>query len=162
MLFVVFQVGAARYALAGTQVAEVLPAIAWTPVPGAAAGVIGLVNYHGEPVPLVDARAVLDADMHRRAIADESATDRLRLHSRILVVRPETGADAIGILVDRVADTMRRDPREFQDAGTVAQGASYLGPVVADAYGLITWIEPAQLVPASVRDAVLRHWSGAA
>jgi chemotaxis-related protein WspB len=178
-----FQAGAARYAIAGAHVAEVLPAIVWTPVAGAAAGVIGIVNYHGTPVPLVDARVLLDgrageehdraarADAHAEAHASTHASarspdssGRLRLHSRILVVRPHAAADGafVGVLVDRVLGAARHDPHEFADAGTVARGAPYLGPVLTDRDGVVQRIEPAQILPESVRDEVLRQWSGAA
>jgi chemotaxis-related protein WspB len=159
-----FQASAARYAIAGAHVAEVLPAVVWTPVVGAAAGVIGIINYHGMPIPLVDARVLLEGSVAHSAGPVPDSSSRLRLHSRILIVRPhDAAADTfVGVLVDRVLGTERHEPHEFADAGTVARGASYLGPVLTDRDGVVQRIEPAQILPESVRDEILRQWSGAA
>lgn len=157
-----FQAGAARYAIAGAHVVEVLPAIVWAPVAGAAAGVIGIVNYHGMPVPLVDARVLL-GETKADPVVQESVSDHaLRLYNRILIVRPADAANdmLVGVLVDRVLGTTRREVRDFTDAGVVARGEAYLGPVLTDDDGIVQRIEPSHILPEPVRDEVLRQWSG--
>jgi len=54
MLFLQFQLGHDRYALDVSQVVEVLPLINVKRIPNAPAGVAGVINYRGSPVPLVD------------------------------------------------------------------------------------------------------------
>lgn len=170
MLFVVFQIAESRYAIAGAHVIEVLPAVVWTPVAGAAAGVIGIVNYHSAPLPLVDARMLL-GDNARALLATEEQTGsqssapdtQLRLHNRILVIRPQEAVTNafVGVLVDRVLGTVQRDVRDFVERRKVARGASYLGPVLIDPTGIIQRIEPPHILPESVRDEVIQEWSGA-
>jgi chemotaxis-related protein WspB len=171
VLFVVFQIAESRYAIAGEHVTEVLPAVVWTPVAGAAAGVIGIVNYHGAPVPLVDARALHGDNAGTLFVREEqtgsqpsASNTQLRLHNRILVIRPrEAVTDAlVGVLVDRVLGTVQRDVHEFIERRKVARGASYLGSVLIDPTGIIQRIEPSHILPESVRDEVVREWSGAA
>jgi chemotaxis-related protein WspB len=169
VLFVVFQVGEERYALAGAHVAEILPAIHWTPVAGAPRGVAGIFNYHGAPLPLIDASVLLVGD------APEGAKQPLQLHHRVLVVRSGTpeqldpldqlerrDAPLIGVLASRVLEIIQRDDADFHEPGVIARGAPYLGPVLTDAAGVVQRIEPEHLLPESVRAEVLGRWSGAA
>ena len=59
MLFLLFQLGDARFALAVDQVAEVLPLVRINPMPLAPAGVAGVFECRGALVPVVDACEVL-------------------------------------------------------------------------------------------------------
>lgn len=52
-VYVVARVGSGRYALPVEQVAEVVPAAALTPVPGASPEVLGLVQLRGRPLPVL-------------------------------------------------------------------------------------------------------------
>jgi chemotaxis-related protein WspB len=52
MLFILFQIGRDRYALSAGSIIEVLPLMNLKSVPRAPAGVAGLLNYHGTPVPI--------------------------------------------------------------------------------------------------------------
>ena len=54
MLCLILQIGDTRYALDARQVLEVLPLVQAQPGPSAAPGVVGLMNYRGEPAPIVD------------------------------------------------------------------------------------------------------------
>jgi chemotaxis-related protein WspB len=54
MLFLIFQLGTDRYAIEAAQVAEVLPLVNTKNIPRAPLGVIGVFDYHGTPVPLID------------------------------------------------------------------------------------------------------------
>ena len=52
MLFLLFQIGQHRYALDSRRVAEVLPLVDIKEIPHAPAGVAGVFNYRGVPVPV--------------------------------------------------------------------------------------------------------------
>ena len=52
-VYVVARVGSGRYALPVEQVAEVMPAGALTPLPGASAEVLGLMQLRGRPLPVL-------------------------------------------------------------------------------------------------------------
>jgi chemotaxis-related protein WspB len=47
MLFLVFKLGTDRYAIEAAQVVEVLPLVGAKHIPGAPAGVAGILDYHG-------------------------------------------------------------------------------------------------------------------
>ena len=83
MLFLLFQLGQDRYALDTGAIAEVLPLVAITAIPQAPAGVAGLFNYRGAPVPAID---LSQLTMGRPA--------RRRLNTRIIMVHyPDARGD---------------------------------------------------------------------
>jgi chemotaxis signal transduction protein len=56
---IVLGIGQERFGVDFRHVAEVLPPVVPTPVPGAAAGFAGVINVHGEIRPVIDLRRVL-------------------------------------------------------------------------------------------------------
>jgi chemotaxis signal transduction protein len=58
--FVIFGLGAQRYALAVQAVVEIVRLPALTPLHGASPAVCGLLNWHGRFLPVLDGRALVD------------------------------------------------------------------------------------------------------
>jgi len=146
MLFLVFHLGQDRYMLDARQVAEVLPLIGIMQIPQAPPGVAGVFNYRGTLVPAIDLTQLM---LGRAA--------RQRLHTRIVVVHytAEDGAtNLLGLIVERVTETVRRDTADFTAAGVTA---AHLGHIAADRHGLAQKIEVSQLLPASVRKLLFQQ-----
>jgi len=146
MLFLLFQLGEDRYALDTGRVVEVLPLVGITPIPKAPAGVAGLFNYRGAPVPAID---LSQLTMARPA--------RSRLNTRIVLVHYPDGRGKtrlLGLIAEKVTETVRRDPADFVASGVTTDRAPYLGPVATDARGVMQWIDVEWLLPASVRDVL--------
>jgi chemotaxis-related protein WspB len=146
MLFLLFELGEDRYAIDVRQIVEVLPLVHTKRLPQAPAGVAGLFNYRGAPVPAID--------VSQLALGRPSA---LRLSTRLLLVRYpfDDGAPRLlGLIVERVTRTARHDERDFVAAGVRIEGAPYLGPVTMDADGVLQRVDVAALLPASIRDAL--------
>ncbi len=146
MLFLVFRLDRERYALDTHQVVEVLPRVSWKSLPQAPEGVLGIFNYRGHVVPLLDLTALL---VGRPA--------RLRMSTRIVVVEYQVGRDPksghrLGLLAEEVTETMRREAGEFADAGLAALSAPSLGPATVLEGELVQWVEIDRLLPAPVRD----------
>jgi len=149
MLFLLFQLGEERYALDAGEIAEVLPLVGVRQFPQAPPGVAGIFNYRGTPVPVID--------LCQLAIGRPA---RRRLNTRIVLVhyRGENGAvHLLGLIAERAAETLRREPAEFVPSGITNAAAPYLGPVVMDARGPIQRIEVSQLLPLSLRDLLFRQ-----
>ena len=149
MLFLIFQLGKDWYALDTAQIVEVLPRLACKEIPQAPAGVAGVFNYHGDPVPLVD-------------LADLSLGNQSRgqMSTRIILVNyiePSGETHLLGLLAEQTTETIRREKTDFVDAGVSADGAPFLGPVTKDKRGLIQLIEPGKLLPQSLCDALFRQ-----
>jgi chemotaxis-related protein WspB len=134
MLFLLFQIGAGRYALEAKRVAEVLPLLPIRPLAKAPPGVAGALNYRGAPLAVIDLS---------RLIAGRPAA--ARMSTRIVVVNCANGKQA-GFITERANETFERDPAAFAATGVTIDSAPYLGPVAQDARGFVQWLEPDKLL----------------
>lgn len=151
MIFLLFQLGADRYALEARQIVEVLPLVALKTLPGAPRGIAGLLDYRGAAVPVVDLSALaLDAPA------------ALRVSTRLLLVNyplPRGGTRLLGLLAERTTETMKRDPNDFHPVEVANRAAPYLGPVIHDDRGLIQRVEIHALLDDAVRSALFPETS---
>lgn len=144
MLFLVFQLDAERYALDAATVTAVLPRVELRRLPQAHAAVAGVFDYRGEVVPVIDLcalalqRPARDAMSTRIVLADY--LDR------------NGGARRLGLLAERVVDTVRLPQEAFAPSGVDQPQARYLGPVARDAHGLLQRIGVRELLPEAVHD----------
>jgi chemotaxis-related protein WspB len=148
MLFLIFQVGKDRFALEAGQVAEVVPLVNLTSLPKAVMGVAGLFNYRGAPVPVID--------LCRMFFGQASP---LRMSTRIMLVHYRStpgGTHLLGLMAERVTETLRLDPTAFVPSGVEVKDAPYLGPVVRDSRGLIQRVEINRLLPAALQEVLFQ------
>lgn len=146
MLFLLFHLGQERYALEAGQVVEVLPLLRLRPIPHAPRGVAGLINYRGQPVPVVD--------LSELAVGKPSAD---HFSTRIMIVNhPDADGNLrlLGLIAEQATGMVRKKPEELQDAGVRIAAASYLGPLLMDDAGAIQCIQTRRLLSESVRDLV--------
>jgi chemotaxis-related protein WspB len=149
MLFLLFRLGDDRYALDTLQIAEILPLVGVKRIPLAPTGVAGVIDYHGAPAPLID--------LSQLALGRPA---RQRLGTRIILVNypdQEGATQLLGLLAERATEIIRRDPADFVASGVGNDAAPYLGPVAADAQGLVQWIQVDKLLPPSVRDRLFKQ-----
>lgn len=149
MLFLMFRIGRDRYVLDAQQIEQVLPLVEAKALPGAPEGVVGVINYRGEPTPLID--------LSQLALGRPSV---LAMSTRILLVRlaGEDGADhRLALCAERVVEAIHRDPGDFVATGVEAGTPPYLGPVATDADGLIQWVRPQALLTDAVRQILFRE-----
>jgi chemotaxis-related protein WspB len=133
VLFLLFQLGRHRFALEASRIQEVLPLVDIMPVPQGPAGLAGVFDFRGTPVPVIDASHVMLGRPAER-----------RLSTRVIVVRDATAgpeARLVGLLAERVTETVRREPGEFVDSGITREQAPYLGPVAIEDRGLVQRID---------------------
>lgn len=143
MVYLLFQIGADRYVLGAARIATVEPLVRLKRIPGAAAGVAGVFDYHGAPVPVVDLSA-----MALGSRAPES------MSTRIIVVHYE-GERILGLLAEKVVETAEFAEADFREPGVT--GAPYLGPVAVAASGIVQRVELERLLSPEVRDALWRQ-----
>jgi len=149
MLFLLFQLGTERYALDAGQVVAVLPRLGVKEIPHAPPAVAGLCHYRGSPAPVID--------LGQLALGRPCAN---RLSTRIVLVNfpdPTHGPHLLGLLAERATETLRRDEGDFVPAGVSIDAASYLGPVTADARGLIQRIEVQHLLPPTLQALLFKN-----
>ena len=137
MLYLVFQIGVHRYAIASREVEEVLPLIELNVLAHAPAVVAGIFLYRGAPVPVVDLSQLIQGRPAER-----------KLSTRLVIVRPSNGAGSrlLGLLAEKATDTIRREAGDFVASGALPTAAGYLGPVTTDARGLIHRLDVSVLI----------------
>jgi len=143
MLFLIFQIGAERYALETSQVAVVLPPAPCKQVPEAPAWVRGIFNYGGRNVPVLDVTML--------ALGTPAAQ---RLSTRLVLVEYTPAGMApqlLGLIVEKATDTLRCEADDFTASGLLHENARYLGPVMQHAGKLIQWVKVADLLEPPVQ-----------
>jgi chemotaxis-related protein WspB len=149
MLFILFQIGRDRYALPASSVIEVLPLMNLKRVPGAPSGVVGVLNYHGTPVPVIDLNEMT---------LGEPAARRLNTRIILLLYPLETHHPrALGLIAEHATNMIQRSIQDFIETGVESDDARFLGKVANDAGGLIQWIEVERLLTSEVRNVLFRE-----
>jgi len=162
MLTLLLQIGEMRFALDAREVIEVLPLVEVKPAPGLPEGVAGMMNYRGEPVPVID--------LSRMGCGQPAP----RLFStRILLVRspgpagerPERTPSCIGVLAERATETRRFSEAAFALAPAAGGLAGFASAAMTDGNDLIFKLDLVQLfrrlawAPPSSRDAQPLAWT---
>ena len=157
MLYVHFQLGPNRYALEARTIVEILPLLELKPVPQSPRGLAGIFLYRGQPVPALDLCALTlgrPAREHlstRILIVEQTGRGKgtkVGGRSQTLDPRPAPRApdQLIGLIAERVAGTLQREEKDFLDVGVKMVGASFLGPALMDAQGIIQILDAQKLL----------------
>ncbi len=157
MRAVVFHIGPERFAIDTSSITEVIPGIPARPVPAAHEALIGVVDYRGLVVPVLDlCRLFGRGDCPSR------------LSNRILVCTlggdgrqwGDTGEAErlLGILAEDVTRIATLDPdAPGSHPGPETPGVEGLGRILHDADGLLQLVQVEQLIPADVLAAMTRR-----
>jgi chemotaxis-related protein WspB len=148
-LFLRFDIGGDRYVLAASDIERVLPLTPLKRLPAAPVWAAGVLLYDGAPVPVIDVRA----------LATGQASIR-RASTRIVVAAyraaPEAPARRLGLVLEDATETVHYDAGDFQPYGLDNRDAPYLGPVRADAGGMVQWVHVEDLLPAPIRERLFQ------
>jgi chemotaxis-related protein WspB len=171
MLFLIFELGRDRYALPAAPIVEVLPVVRIKRVPHAPAGVIGVFDYHGAPVPVIDlseltlgrpaaprlsTRLIVVSYPDRRGQDPGDSQDQVDGQNH--VDGQEQGrSHLLGLIAERATDTMRRDPADFVASGISTGRAPYLGHVTTSSHGVVQRIDVDTLLPDDVRESLFEQ-----
>jgi len=138
MLYVLCRIGQDAYAISSEAVERVLPFATLKTLPGGARGLIGLLNYQGVSIPVVDLCLLLGG-----APARELAGTRLLLC-------PVDGLrnGRIALLVEHVSEVVRLAESDFKHSG--AAGDECVDKVASSGGRLIQRIEVPAILPAEV------------
>ena len=141
MKLLIFHIGADRYGLRLRDVARVLPLLELKHLPLAPDPVAGLMDFHGQSVPVIDL-----------CLASGLPSGPDHFDTRIVVVdylAPEGARHLLGLRAERVLGVQEVAEAQLADSGVRA--APFLGQVASDAGGMLQLVELEQLLPASLR-----------
>ncbi|MBL4622438.1 MAG: chemotaxis protein CheW [Immundisolibacteraceae bacterium] len=105
--WVTFSLGNERYGIDVQRVKEVLRVTEVSPVPGASAFVLGIINLRGAVVTVVDGRSLFNLD----------AGDVMD-SSRLVII--DVGGKLLGLLVDGVSEVLNLEASEIESSPSVA------------------------------------------
>lgn len=152
MDYLTLESGGATFALPLEYVVEVLRAVQVTPLPGAPAGVAGVVNVRGEPLAVVDLRVRPGAEP-----APMRATEHL--------VRVQLPARQVLVRADHAGDLVNLDGRSIAETNAVvAEGAGSVAGIARLADGVLLILDPGKFLSAAeagMLDAALARQSAA-
>jgi chemotaxis-related protein WspB len=136
MLMLLFQAGNSRYALDSQSVIEVLPWASLYPAAGSHGPIAGLLNYHTQLVSIIDLGQLLHAH-----------PSQPNYGTRIILIRPDRipgfeTAPYLGLLADRVVDTLQVTPAMLEPVGIAETQAPYLGDAIIQSQELIRCFRP--------------------
>ncbi|AFY81051.1 chemotaxis protein CheW [Oscillatoria acuminata] len=129
MLMLLFYVGPDRYALGCSQVVEVIPLVELRKLYHAPEYMAGLFNYRGSIVPVLDLCHLIQGNCSRHCLS-----------TRIILVnyqQTNQNSRLIGLMAERVTDTVDILESEFKDEGIHLENAAYLGKILMDEKGTI-------------------------
>lgn len=150
MLYVVCRIGDDAYALPATAVDKVLPYAVLKPLPGAVRGLVGVLNYQGQSVPVVDL-GLLFQGVH----TPEAFGSRI-----ILCQVPGLRSGRVGILVGCVDGVSAIAEGSFISPGATADPC--LGDVSPVAGSFIQRIELPSVLPDNVLESLDWYAAGEA
>ncbi len=148
---VTLEVALERYGIEAAGVVEVVPAVPLRTVPGTVPGVVGLLRFRGELVPVVDlgvlwAGRATPARMSSRIVVCELSTATGARDDTAKGARPR-----IGLLAERVLRMATVDPDAVESVdGPRTPGARGLGRLVRNGDALLQLVRVGDLVPAEV------------
>lgn len=152
MLYLLFELGKDRYALEARQVVEVLPLLEFKRIPRAIPGLAGLFNYHGNAIPLID---LTELSLGRPSQA--------KMSTRIIVtnyVNDSGERHPIGVLAERVTETIRQAESDFKASGVAAENARFLGPVLVENSHIIQRVDVHRLLPEGLQNQLFAELVG--
>lgn len=145
MLCLFLRAGTERMAVQAAAVLEVVPAVKLHPASGAPPWVAGVFRYRGVITPVIDLP---------RLATGKPCT--LRLSTRIVLIEYPTldGPRPLGLLAEQVTDLRELTVTGPEYSPASAGDGPDLGPMVADAEGVVRLPTVGRLVPPAYRDAL--------
>jgi chemotaxis-related protein WspB len=151
-----FSVGVGRFAVPAAGVVEVVAAVPLRAVPGAVFGVVGLLAYRGEIVPVVDLPLLHGCGpcpprFSSRIIVYDLGGRSVRWGERGVV------GSRVGLLAEDVTRDAHLDPdAPGSHPGVATPGVPGLGRVVETDDGLVQWMTVEDLVSKEVLASLVR------
>jgi chemotaxis-related protein WspB len=143
MLFLLFELDGDRYALDAAEIVEVVALAPMKRIPGAPQWIAGMVELRGAPVPAIDVSQLALGRPARHLRSTRLVVVRYRAD----LASQDGASDARGtgrllaLIVERATQTLRIERDRFSDSGVATPNARWLGPVAADEFGFVQWID---------------------
>jgi len=148
-LYIQFVVDNNRFVLSAADVIGIVPLARLHDVPRAPEYVVGILNYHGMSIPVIDLTALM-----------AGKKSEYRLSARIVLLKIKAAGQnysVVGLLAEKVTEVMRLHDDEFKKSGVKNNEAKYLGDVVTDNYGMLQRLNISELLPKSAKNMLFEN-----
>ncbi|WP_126455750.1 chemotaxis protein CheW [Sulfuriflexus mobilis] len=150
MLLLSFNMGKERYVIETRNIVEIVPRVHLKRIPGAGESIPGMLNYHGQAIPVIDISMLC----HGTAAEDT-------LTSRIILVN-YTDNRILGLLAEKVTETFFIEESEFESSGIQINDFEFLGDLAEHKNGLVQLINVDQLLSGDIQAMLFTDNSGQA
>jgi chemotaxis signal transduction protein len=143
VLYVTYWAGNDLFAIAAPEIELVLPYASLKVTPKLHPAFAGTLNFHAEPVPVLDANVLLGATPVQEMV-----------NTRILLCpgSEATQGRRFGLVAERVTAELRLEEDEFVPPAAGNAGTAFAGPLARWQGRLIQRITPSQVVTPAVRE----------
>lgn len=149
MLLLSFHLGSEHYALTAKDIVEILPLTSLKVIPQAPDFVLGLLDYRGTPVPIIDLCQLTEHRCCNKVLS-----------SRIILVNYTDSAKqlhVLGITAEKVTDTFDIKRDDFFNTGITLDETPFLGAVTNKDDSMIQFIEINNLLPKNVQSMLFQR-----
>jgi chemotaxis-related protein WspB len=148
MLMLVFHINNQRYALPSQQVVEVIPLVNLTSLPHTDEYVVGVFNYRGSVVTVVDLCQLIvgkpcGEHLSTRIIIVKCCKSKQNQPSEI------EGTFLLGLMAERVIETLHASHADLVDVNMQIGKTPYLGKMLLDKQGMIQYLPLEYLLSAT-------------
>ncbi|MDD5758124.1 MAG: chemotaxis protein CheW [Desulfobulbaceae bacterium] len=136
MLLLLFTLQDEAYAIDSTRVVEVIPFLLTQKIPMTPKFIIGMANYRGKPIPVLDLGLLLNDQPCRQ-----------QLNTRIILISISLDNQfkkIVGLLAENVTDTVRT-PKGWQPK-QAGQSPMFLDSTITR-QPMVRWFQPEQILP---------------
>jgi chemotaxis-related protein WspB len=144
MLFLQFYVSQDRYIINVSHIVSVMPLVKMHTMTGVPDYMVGLINYKGQAIPVVDLCKLLSGKKSKS-----------RLSTRIVLVdylHAGKQHKILGFIAEKATEVVKLNQDDFTPNMIHSDAAPFLGPIANDSEGMLQKINIETLINLKVRD----------
>lgn len=140
MLLLSFNISKERYVIETKNIVEIVPMVILKKIPGAGDIIAGMLNYHGQAIPVIDINALCSTGSARKSLT-----------TRIILVKYR-GSRLLGVLAEKVTETINIKESNFEELGVKVSNYDFLGKITEHDDKLLQLINVDQLLTETLQD----------
>lgn len=148
MMYLQFQLDQQRYVMTTRNVVTLLPVVRIQAIPNMPEYILGVINYHGESVPVIDLA---------RLILNRAANSYLSTRIVIVEIEINTGEKKLtGLMIEKATEVIKIQESEFKASSLTKDQAPYIRSTYADSSGIVHSISPEALLSPADRQLLFQ------
>jgi len=149
MLILSFNISDDRYSISAKNIIEILPLTQLKKISSAPEYIMGLLNYRGITVPVIDLCQLTEHRSHKKVLS-----------SRIILVSyvdANNEKHTLGVTAEKVTEIINIKRNDFFSSGLTLEEAPYLGAITHTDDNVIQHIDIDNLLPENVQKMLFQN-----